>query len=99
MDFFEKVYQIVKKIPPGKVATYGQIAEILGTRDARRVGWALHGNKDPNTPCHRVVSKVGGLAASFAFDGEKEQRRRLEAESIGFVGKKVELKRYLWDPS
>lgn len=99
MDLFERVYKVVKKIPSGKVATYGQIAEILGTKDSRKVGWALHANKDPKTPCHRVVSKVGALAPNFAFDGEKEQRRRLEAEGVGFVGKKVDLKRYLWDTS
>ena len=99
MDFFERVYKAVKRIPSGKVATYGQIAEILGTRDSRKVGWALHANKDPQTPCHRVVSRIGSLAPNFAFDGEREQRRRLEAEGVGFVGKTVDLKRNLWDPS
>lgn len=99
MAFFERVYKVVRTIPSGKVATYGQIAEILGTRDARKVGWALHANKDPQTPCHRVVSRVGALAPNFAFDGEREQRRRLEAEGISFKGKKVELKSHLWDPS
>lgn len=88
---------MVRKIPEGKVATYGQIARLLGTKDARKVGWALHANKDENTPCHRVVSAKGGLAANFAFDGSKEQRRRLEAEGVGFVdGMHVDLKRYLW---
>lgn len=105
--FFEKVYEVVKKIPPGKVATYGQIAEILNGKwkwkignsriDARMVGWALHANRDPETPCHRVVNKDGRLAPNFAFDGEKEQRRRLEAEGISFVGKTVDLKRNLWN--
>lgn len=99
MGLFEKVYEVVRKIPKGKVATYGQIAEMVGTRDSRKVGWALHANKDPKTPCHRVVSRVGGLAANFAFDGEKEQRRRLEAEGVSFVGKRVDLKRNLWHPS
>jgi len=54
---FKRVYALVKKIPSGKVATYGQIAKILETKDARKVGWALHANKDIDTPCHRVVNK------------------------------------------
>jgi len=99
MGLFEKVYAVVRKIPKGKVATYGQIAEMVGTRDSRKVGWALHANQDPETPCHRVVSRVGALAANFAFDGEKEQRRRLEAEGVSFVGKRVDLKTNLWHPS
>ena len=98
-SLFKRVYQVVRKIPRGEVATYGQIAEILGTKDARKVGWALHANRDEKTPCHRVVSRIGALAANFAFDGEHEQRRRLEAEGVSFVGKTVELKRNLWDPS
>ena len=96
MDFFESVYKVVRKIPRGKVATYGQIAEILGTSDSRKVGWALHANKDPNTPCHRVVTKEGRLAPNFAFDGEKEQRRRLEAEGVSFAGKTVDLNSVKW---
>jgi len=98
MSFFERVYEVVRIIPRGKVATYGQIAEILGTKDSRKIGWALHANRDQKTPCHRVVNRVGALAPNFAFDGEEEQRRRLLAEGISFVGKKVDLKRHLWDP-
>ena len=104
---FEKVYKIVRTIPKGKVATYGQIAEILGTRDARKVGFALHANKDPNIPCHRVVSKEGQVAVNYAFGGGwKEQKRRLVKEGIGFKdlprGKAgemhVDLERHLWTP-
>lgn len=98
MSFFVKVYKVVKKIPPGKVATYGQIAEILGTRDARKVGWALHANRDSGTPCHRVVSKDGRLAPNFAFDGEREQKRRLMAEGVSFRGEKVNLEKHIWVP-
>ncbi|HJX59242.1 cysteine methyltransferase [Candidatus Woesebacteria bacterium RBG_19FT_COMBO_47_8] len=99
MAFFEKIYQIVKKIPKGKVATYGQIAEMLGTKDARRVGWALHANRDEGTPCHRVVNRKGGLAANFAFDGEKEQKIRLLKEGVTFNKKgEVDLKKHLWTP-
>ena len=84
MSFFEDVYKIVKKIPPGKVTTYGEIARALGTRDARKVGWAMHANRDPGVPCHRVVDRTGRLAPNFAFDGAEEQRRRLAEEGVSF---------------
>ena len=64
--------------------TYGQISRALGTRDARKVGWALHVNRDPDVPCHRVVDKSGRLAPNFAFDGWREQKRRLVAEEVEF---------------
>lgn len=83
-NFFGQVFSVVKKIPEGMVMTYGQIAEELGTRDARKVGWALHSNKDKNVPCHRVVNKQGGLAKNFAFDGWKEQKKRLLEENVVF---------------
>mgnify|MGYP001563341988 CR=1 FL=1 len=84
-SFFEKVYEVVRKIPEGKVATYGQIAKILGAKDNRKVGFALHANSDPDVPCHRVVNKDGRLAPSFAFEGPEGQRRRLLAEGVGFI--------------
>ncbi|MFZ5932719.1 MAG: MGMT family protein [Patescibacteria group bacterium] len=96
MGFFEKVYKVVKKVPRGKVTTYGEIARLLGTKDARKVGWALHSNSDPKTPCHRVVNKDGRLAPNFAFEGEEEQRRRLIGEGVTFRGGRVDLKRHLW---
>jgi len=84
MSFFEDVYKIVKKVPPGKVTTYGEIAQALGTRDARKIGWAMHANRDPGVPCHRVVDRTGRLAPNFAFDGAEEQRRRLAEEGVTF---------------
>ena len=93
---FERVYKLVRKIPKGKVTTYGEIARIVGTKDSRKVGFALHANQDPKTPCHRVVNKEGGLAPNFAFDGEKEQRRRLMKEGVGFIEERVDLKKHLW---
>jgi len=98
-NFFNKVGRVVQKIPSGKVATYGQIANILRTRDARKVGWALHSNKDLKVPCHRVVNKDGRLAPNFAFDGSDEQRRRLLQEEVSFKDKMhVDLKKCLWEP-
>lgn len=83
-NFFEKVYIITKKVPKGKVITYGQIAQIIGTRDSRKVGWALHANKDRNVPCHRVVNKDGKLASGFAFGGYEQQRELLLKEGVVF---------------
>lgn len=83
-SFFTRVYQLVRTIPPGKVSTYGDIAQALGTKDARKIGWALHANPDQKTPCHRVVNKEGRLAPNFAFNGPEEQRRRLQAEGVVF---------------
>lgn len=84
MSYIDKVFKVVKKIPRGKVMTYGKIAKIVGV-DPRMVGWALHSNKDKNVPCHRVVNKDGRLAPNFAFDGWREQKRRLEAEGVKFI--------------
>lgn len=82
---WEKVYDFVKTIPAGKVATYGQVAKALGIKDTRKIGWALHANKSSEVPCHRVVNKEGKLAKNFAFNGMEEQQRRLEAEGIKFT--------------
>jgi methylated-DNA-protein-cysteine methyltransferase-like protein len=84
-NFFEQVYEEVEKIPEGMVATYGQIAAKLGTRDARRVGHALHANKDRKCPCHRVVNKEGRLAPSYIFGGYQEQKNRLLVEGVKFL--------------
>ena len=82
----EKVYAFVKSIPRGKVATYGQIALLLGNRNfARVVGNILHNNPDPeHIPCHRVVNAQGQLSQSYAFGGIEAQRRLLESEGVVF---------------
>ena len=98
----EKVYEIIKSIPKGKVATYGQIAEYLGNKNLSRVvGNILHNNPDPaNIPCHRVVNSNGKVATAFAFGGEKAQRALLEKEGIVFEQNgKIDLKKFgvnLW---
>jgi len=125
---FEEVYKLVRKIPEGKVTTYGEIARFLKLKDVRKVEWsctkltsscglrlrsrralmrgkanprivgfALHANKDPDVPCHRVVNKKGRLAPNFAFDGWREQKRRLDAEKVDFVDEMhVNLEKHLW---
>ena len=86
MSVFEKIYRVVKQIPYGKVATYGQVAMMAGNpRWARVVGYALHNNPDPqNIPCYRVVNREGRVAPAFAFGGEDVQRKLLEKEGIIF---------------
>lgn len=85
-SFFQRVYEIVKKIPRGKVATYRQISLILGSsRLAQQIGWALHANPDPaHIPCHRVVNKYGDLAEGYAFGGKEAQKSKLLAEGVVF---------------
>ena len=86
-----KVYDFVKNIPRGKVATYGQIALFLGNRNyARVVGNVLHNNPDPeHIPCHRVVNAQGKLARSYAFGGIDVQRRLLESEGVVFKNEQM----------
>lgn len=86
MNTFEKIYDVVKSIPEGKVATYGQVALLAGNpRWARVVGYALHVNPEPGIiPCHRVVNREGRVAPGFAFGGEGVQRQLLESEGIVF---------------
>lgn len=97
MNTFEKIYEIVKSIPKGKVATYGQVALLVGNpRLARVVGYALHNNPDPfNIPCHRVVNREGKVAEIFAFGGGEIQRELLEDEGIVFESNgRIDLKKY-----
>ena len=94
----KRIYEAVKKIPKGKVATYGQIAELAGDkRMARAVGNALHKNPDPdNIPCFRVVNAKGELAGEFAFGGAGEQAKLLEADGIEVADGRVDLEKYQW---
>lgn len=92
----KRIYEAVKKIPKGKVATYGQIAEIAGNRKmARAVGNALHKNPDPDSiPCYRVVNAKGELAGEFAFGGDRAQAKLLEEDGIEVLDGKVDLQKY-----
>lgn len=92
----KRIYEAVKRIPAGHVATYGQVAELAGDRKmARAVGNALHKNPDPdNIPCYRVVNAKGELAGEFAFGGAGAQARLLEAEGIEVVNGRVDLRKY-----
>jgi methylated-DNA-protein-cysteine methyltransferase-like protein len=97
--FFQAVYAIVRRIPKGKVATYGQIARLAGRpRSAKVVGWALHCNPQPGIiPCHRVVDRNGCLSISFAFGGINQQKILLENEGIIIdESGKINLNQYQW---
>ena len=96
---FEKIYEVVKQIPRGKVATYGQVAALAGNPHwPQVVGYALHVNPDPNTiPCHRVVNRFGECSGSFAFGGKGTQQMLLEGEGITFVDGRVDMQRHLWN--
>lgn len=87
LSTFEKIYEVVKSIPRGKVMTYGQVAALAGNpRWARVVGYALHVNPEPGViPCHRVVNRDGRVATGFAFGGEGVQRMLLEGEGVTFL--------------
>lgn len=92
----KRIYEAVKKIPKGHVATYGRIAEMAGEpKMARAVGNALHKNPDPeNIPCFRVVNSKGELSGAFAFGGENEQAKRLMEDGVEVVEGKVDLEKY-----
>lgn len=107
-NMFDHIYALVRKIPKGKVTTYGEIADVINGNwklenrksriSARLVGFALHANKDSKTPCHRVVDRTGRLAPGFAFEGPREQKRRLEIEGVAFKDEMhVDLEKCLWE--
>lgn len=99
MNSFEKIYEVVCRIPEGKVATYGQVARLAGNpRWARVVGYALHQNPAFGViPCHRVVNREGRMAPGFAFGGCEIQRNMLENEGVVFTADgRVDMKKCLW---
>lgn len=95
--FFEQVYELVRDIPPGRVATYGQVAALAGVpRGARAVGWALRaldGELASRVPWQRVVGQ-GGRISTRAGAGQFEQRRRLRAEGVRFSKNRIDMQRY-----
>ncbi len=92
----KRIYEAVKKIPKGKVATYGMVAAMAGNpRMSRAVGNALHKNPDPeHIPCHRVLNAKGELADEFVFGGAGVQQSRLEAEGVVVKDGRVNLEKY-----
>lgn len=85
-SFYQEVYEAVKKIPRGRVASYGTVALLAGSpRAARAVGTALHANTDPeNVPCYRVVTKDGRVSKAFVFGGANVQYELLRRDGVEF---------------
>lgn len=100
-SFFERARDVVRQIPEGRVASYGQVARLMGApRCARQVGYAMHGSPGVTggVPCHRVVFADGSLASGFAFGGAGEQRRMLEAEGVRFrPDGRVDMVGFSWE--
>ncbi len=102
VGFFDSVYALVRRIPRGKVATYGQIARLLGApRSARVVGWAMHGNPHGvRVPWQRVVQRGGSLSPSVCPADPGRQRRLLEREGVTFfLGGRIDMAAHQWEPA
>ena len=98
--FYQRIYALVRQIPEGKVATYGQLALLAGApRAPRAVGYALNVCRDLGVPCHRVVDRFGGTKAAFDTYAPGTQRALLEAEGVAFLQNgNADLSRFQWDP-
>lgn len=101
-DFFERVYEVVRQIPEGRVTTYGIIAQCLGMRkSARMVGWAMNAaHSRPDVPAHRVVNRVGMLTGKHHFGGPRVMQQLLEQEGHVIVDNQiVDFDIVLWKPT
>jgi len=99
--FFEQVYKVARKIPYGKVTSYGEIAKFLGAaRSARMVGWAMNAaHNDETVPAHRVVNKQGLLTGKHHFDGTNLMQQLLESEGVIIKNNKIiNFKEVYWKP-
>ncbi|MFB6247523.1 MAG: MGMT family protein [Salinibacter sp.] len=99
-SFYERVWAVVAQIPPGRVTTYGDIAEHLGRRGAARtVGWALNAAVGSGLPCHRVVNRYGALTGRRYFETPDVMEERLRSEGVTFTDEgHVDLDRHRWVP-
>jgi len=98
-QYRERVYKIVRRIPPGRVMTYGQIAVILGEGyTPRTVGFVMHGANEEQTPWHRVINSQGRCSTGGVVLPTDKQQRMLEAEGVKFTAGKCDLETYLWRP-
>ncbi len=98
-DFYTRVYEVVMRIPEGRVTTYGAIARACGMQSARVVGYALKGVADDmGIPCHRVVNRNGELSGKHHFATPTLMRDLLEGEDVEFDGERVVMDKHFWDP-
>ncbi len=102
INFFEKVYEVARQIPYGRVTSYGAIAKFLGAaRSARMVGWAMNASHTmEDIPAHRVVNRKGLLTGKFHFDGTNLMQQLLENEGVKVVDNQiVDFEKYFWNPA
>jgi len=101
LNFFDKVYEVAKLVPYGRVTSYGAIATYLGAaRSARMVGYAMNGSSGKDVPAHRVVNRKGLLTGKHHFDGTNLMQQLLESEGIVVIDNQIQdLDKVYWDPS
>ena len=101
LNFFDKVYEVARCIPYGRVTSYGAIATYLGAaRSARMVGYAMNGSGSKDVPAHRVVNRKGLLTGKHHFDGTNLMQQLLESEGVEVVDNQIQnLDKVYWDPS
>jgi len=101
LNFFEKVYEVARLIPYGRVTSYGAIARYLGAiRSARMVGYAMNGSHSKNVPAHRVVNRHGLLTGKHHFDGTNLMQQLLESEGVTIIDYQIQdFEILFWDPS
>jgi methylated-DNA-protein-cysteine methyltransferase-like protein len=100
-NFFDKVYQVAKLIPFGRVTSYGAIAQYLGAaRSARMVGYAMNGSHEKDVPAHRVVNRKGLLSGKHHFEGTNLMQQLLENEGVLVIDNQIQnFDELFWDPS
>jgi len=100
-NFFEKVYQVAKQIPYGRVTSYGAIAKYLGAaKSARMVGYAMNGSHNKDVPAHRVVNRKGLLTGKHHFDGTNLMQQLIESEGIKVKDLQIQdFDTVFWEPS
>ena len=100
LHFFDKVYEVAKLIPYGRVTSYGAIATYLGTaRSARMVGYALNGSVAKNVPAHRVVNRKGLLTGKQHFEGTNLMQQLLESEGVIIIDNQIQdFEKLFWNP-
>ncbi|WP_054558377.1 MGMT family protein [Croceitalea dokdonensis] len=100
-SFFDKVYEVAKQIPYGRVTSYGAIAKYLGAaRSARMVGWAMNNSHNKDVPAHRVVNRIGVLTGKHHFAGTNLMQQLLENEGVKVVDNQIlNFSKHFWDPS
>ena len=101
LNFFDRVYEVAKQIPIGRVTSYGAIANYLGAkRSARMVGYAMNGSGGKDVPAHRVVNRKGLLTGKHHFEGTNLMQQLLENEGVEVIDNQIQnLEAVYWDPA